>query len=476
MLRTALVALLAFALNSAFAEQLSSDPFPPIEATKDVIAVSFVEFAKIPEADGGEAPRLMHMIDEPATKRLFVSTMRGMLYGLSYDGKKVSPYLDVNAKEWGIDIQYSFSERGLQSIAFHPQFAQRGAPGYGKFYTYTDTKNMAPKADFTHPANGHTHDLVLLEWTAKNPASDTYDGGAPKELFRAAKPFVNHNGGEIAFNPLAKKGDADYGLLYVGLADGGSGGDPANVAQNLGSEWGKILRIDPLGTNSKNGKYGIPASNPFANDGKDETLGEIYAYGLRNPQRFNWDPKNGRMLVADIGQNVVEKVSLVTAGANLGWVKWEGSYKYAWQIDLENPRSEEGITWPIVEFDHTDPLLQRQTAITGVVVYRATGVPALKDLLIFGDNPTGEIFYVKADAPPSQGSSAIRRILFKVGNEQRTLLQVVNDKLKEQGKSAAQRIDLRFGFGPKQEIFVMNKRDGVIRLIVRDGTTSAKVG
>ena len=86
-----------------------------------------------------------------------------------------------------------------------------------------------------------------------------------------------------------------------------------------------MFRIDPLGTNSANKKYGIPAGNPFVSDDNSRTLGEIYAYGLRNPQRFGWDPRNGNMFLADIGQNIVEEISVVTAGANLGWNEWEGS-------------------------------------------------------------------------------------------------------------------------------------------------------
>ena len=169
---------------------------------------------------------------------------------------------------------------------------------------------------------------MLLEWTAKNPAAATYDGGAPRELMRFEQPFGNHNGGQLSFNPLAAPSSADFGLLYIGFADGGSGGDPLNMAQNLSSAFGKILRIDPLGKNSANGKYGIPADNPFVNDNDPNTLGEIYAFGVRNPQRFAWDSQNGNLFVADIGQNIVEEISLVTTGANLGWNKWEGSYGF----------------------------------------------------------------------------------------------------------------------------------------------------
>lgn len=455
--------MLTIAPPFALAQQ-SANPFPtPIESTAGVIAVKFVEFATLPDVNG-EAPRMMHMIDEPGTKRLFVSAMQGPIFSASYDGKTVTEYANVNAPQWNHPVQMSFSERGVQSIAFHPQFNRSGARGYGKFYTWSDTTNITPTADFAHPNSGHTHDIVLLEWTAKNPAAATYDGAAPREVLRVAHPFPNHNGGEIAFNDLATPNSPEFGLLYIGQADGGSGGDPNNVAQNLQSAFGKILRIDPLGNNSKNGKYGIPKDNPFV--GKPDALGEIYAYGVRNPQRFSWDSKDQKMYVADIGQNIVEEISPVTKGANLGWNVWEGSYKYgSREVDMTTPRAEKTMTWPVAEFDHTDPLLNRP-AITGVYVYREKEIKQLQNLLIFGDNPSGEIFYVNADKLPAGGQEAIRRIMFDDKGTNKTLLQLIREKNAAAGKPAAPRTDLRFGRGPRGQIFIMNKRDGVIRLFV----------
>lgn len=446
-------------------QQFSNDPFPPIPTTEG-LTVSFTEFATIPDA-AGQAPRMMHFVDEPGTKRLFVNTMRGPIYSVSYDGKTVTEYIDINATAWGIPVQPQGSERGFQSFAFHPQFSRKGAPGHGKFYTYTDTSDTAPKPDFTSPGPNRTHDTVLIEWTAKDAAAATYDGGAPRVLFRVAQPFSNHNGGQVGFNPLVQPGSPEFGLLYVGSADGGSGGDPFNTAQNPGSLFGKILRIDPLGKNSANGQYGIPDSNPFVK--KSDALGEIYASGVRNPQRFSWDSKTGRMFVADIGQNIVEEISPVTAGANLGWNKWEGSYLYAGRsgIDMSNPRGEPGLTWPVAEFDHRDPLFQR-AAITGVYVYRQTAIKQLQNLLIFGDNPSGEIFYVHADKLPTDNPSAIHRILLNDKGTPKTLLQIIKEKNAEQGKTPATRADLRFGLGPQGQIFLMNKRDGIIRLLVPD--------
>jgi glucose/sorbosone dehydrogenase len=302
---------------SAQPSQITNDPFlSPIQAGGQPITVSFVEFATVPESDG-EPPRLMHLVDEPGTRRMFVSTMRERLYSVSYDGKTVTQYLDINDPPGSAGVQSRGRESGFQSFAFHPQFNQPGTPGYGKFYTYADSRNTAPVADFLPSGGERPQDTVLLEWTAKNPEAATYDGGAPRELIRLAQPFDNHNGGEIAFNPLAAPSSPEYGLLYMGIADGGAGGDPFNHAQNLASAFGKIFRIDPMGANAANQRYGIPAANPFV--GRADALGEIYAYGVRNPQRFSWDSKTSRMYVADIGQNAVEEISPVTAGANLGW-------------------------------------------------------------------------------------------------------------------------------------------------------------
>jgi glucose/arabinose dehydrogenase len=309
----------------------------------------------------------------------------------------------------------------------------------------------------------------LLEWTAKTPSAAAYDGSAPRQLMRFEHPFGNHNGGQLSFNPLATAGSADFGLLYMGVADGGSGGDPFNMAQNLASPFGKILRIDPLGNNSPNGTYGIPKDNPYANDNDPNTLGEIYASGVRNPQRYAWDSRTGNLFLADIGQNIVEEVSLVPKGGNLGWNKWEGSFGFISRqaVSLEKPRSDSKITYPVVEYGQLDPLLQPQSAVTMGVVYRHKAIPQLTNLLIFGDNPSGEIFYVSADKLPGGGQDAIRRILFNDKGQTKTLLQLIKEKNTAQGKPESSRADLRFGEGPNGEIFILNKRDGVIRLLTK---------
>ena len=463
--RLAAVALLI--ATPAFA-QTANDPFPaPIAATAGVIVVGFQEFATLPDMDGRPA-RPMLLIDEPGSGRLFANDMRGPLYTVSYDGR-VALYLDVNAPEWDVPVESSGRERGMQSFALHPQFNEPGTAGYGRLYTWTDTEDTSPTPDFTPGGGQDAHDTVLLEWTALDPEAATYDGGPPRHVLRLEQPFGNHNGGRIAFNPRSSPGDLDFGMLYVGIADGGSGGDPLDLAQNLGSAFGKIFRIQPLGSNSANGRYGVPADNPYAGDRNDRTLGEIYASGLRNPQQFGWDPQNGNFFVADIGQNIVEKLSLATSGADLGWNTWEGSYRFISrsEVDLANPQGEPWITYPVAEYGQLDPLLQRQSAVTGVVVPREGTIPQLQDRVVFGDFPSGEIFHIDADNLPSGGQNTMGRVLFRDEGEPKTLLQLIQAKNAEQGRDVATRSDLHFGTGPGGRVFVLNKQDGVIREVVR---------
>ena len=169
-----------FQVRELFAQDI--DPFPqPINIKDDVVRVNFAEFAAVPDA-GSDPARMMLLVDEPGTRRLFVNDMRGPLYSVSYDGKAVVKYLDINASNWGVNVQSQGRERGFQSFAFHPQFNQAGTRGYGKFYTYTDSTNMQPKPDFVPAGGMNTHDTVLFEWTARNAAAAAYDGGPPREL------------------------------------------------------------------------------------------------------------------------------------------------------------------------------------------------------------------------------------------------------------------------------------------------------
>lgn len=463
-------ALLAVALLPALAGpaacQATGDPFPdPIPPNEGVITVPVHDFVRLPDVDGDPA-RAMHLVVEPGTERIFVVDMRGPLHAMAYDGTGLIEYLDVDDPAWGVGVESGGRERGVQSFAFHPDFATEGAPGYGRLYVWTDTDETAPEPDF-RPRNPEddSHDTVLLEFTANDASAPTYDGGPPRELMRFQQPYGNHNGGQIAFDPTATPGDEAFGLLWIGSADGGSGGDPQDMAEDLGSAFGKILRIDPLGSNAGNGRYGIPTTNPFL--GRAGALPEIWAYGVRNPQRFAWDTANGTFFFTDIGQNTVEEISVATAGANLGWNGWEGSFRYVGRegVSTESPRSDPDVTYPVAEYDQDDPLLVGRAASTGLVVQRGGPLPQLDGRVLWGDLPSGEIFHFSADDLPSGGQEPLRRVLLDAAEGAVTFLEVVRAETARQGRDPASRADLRLSAGPNGWIFLLNKHDGVVRVV-----------
>jgi hypothetical protein len=462
----ALIAAVLLLVASPILAQTTNNPLPdPIETEEGLVVVDVVEFAAVPDSDG-EAARMMLLVDEPGTERMFVNDMRGPIHGVSYDGSRVALYVDINDPRWGVGVEYGGRERGFQSFAFHPEFGVEGAPGYGRFYTWSDVEDNRTPAHFRPGGGDNTHHTVLHEWVASDASAATYDGGPPRELARFEQPFGNHNAGLIAFHPNASPGDPDYGLLYVASADGGSGGDPLNLAQNLAVGFGKILRIDPLGSNSANGQYGIPDDNPFVGD--PGALDEIWAYGMRNPQRFGWDPVTGNMFIAEIGQNIVEWVSLVPRGGNMGWNDWEGSFRFISraEVSLENPRGDPNVSYPVVEYSRHDPLMHERVAATGIHVFRTDRFPGLRDRVLFGDFVSGEILHFDADDLPRGGTEGIRRVLLRHDGQVNTFLELIRGTNVEQGREPATRTDLRFGTGPDDRFFLLNKHDGTIREVV----------
>lgn len=461
---------LLMVVMSACGPSTTNEPFPEnLVANEDIIHVNINEFAEIPDHNG-EPARMMLLVDEPATSRIFVNDMFGPIYSISYDGSEVHTYIDIDDPKWGVDVQHEGRERGFQSFAFHPDFGREGEPGYGRFYSFSDVVDTTSTPDFRPGGGDNTHHTVLHEWVAQDASSPTYDGDPPRELIRFEQPFGNHNAGLIAFHPHSEPGDDEYGLLYIGSADGGSGGDPLNLAQDLRSAFGKILRIDPLGSNSANGRYGIPEDNPFIDE--NDALDEIYAYGLRNPQRFGWDSDNGNLLVADIGQNIVESVSPAPKGGNLGWNDWEGSFRFIDRsgVSIENPRSDPDVIYPVVEYSRYDSLMADRVAVTGIHVYRSGPIDQLMDYVLFGDMVNGEIFYFDADNLPNGGNQGFRRIMLhdpeSESGEPKTYLELIQQKNAEQGREPAHRTDLRFGTGPDNQVFLLNKQDGTIRVLV----------
>ena len=177
------------------------------------------------------------------------------------------------------------------------------------------------------------------------------------------------------------------------------------------------------------------------------------------------------MYMSDIGQNIVEEVSPVAAGANLGWNIWEGSFRYVSRqaVIMEGQRSDPKMTWPIVEWSQLDPVMlpNNSSASVGVIAYRSARVPQLQGRLLFGDMPSGELFHVSADNLPKGGQDAIRRVLFVTGAgaAPRTFLAIIQEKNRAQGKEIAPRADMRFYGNAAGQIFLLNKADGTVRVV-----------
>ena len=444
---------------------LGQDFFPtPIE--RGPLAVAIKEFAVLPDSGSGSgAPARMSVMTADPLGRLLVNDQRGPLYIVSTDGEAVTEYLDLRDFPT-LQINSSGGEWGFQSFTFHPDFNAQDTAGFGKFYTIHSSNNTTPTPDFD-PGGGTSFHTLLLEWTTDVPASSTFvpaNAAQPfREVLRFDQPFGNHNAGLIAFNTSVGSADPDRTNLYIAMGDGGSGGDPQENGQDAGNPYGAILRIDPTGTDSGNGQYGIVSDNAFAADGDGGTLAEIYSYGLRNPQRFGWDIATGAMYIADIGQNAVEEIDLGVNGGNFGWDQREGSF------DFEGEKTADMID-PLAEYDHTNVVSDPPTsivnrAITTGEVARGTGIPGLDGSLLLGDFPTGLIFYLNVDTDPlNGGQDGLAELITLADNgDPVRLLDAINQTRADRGLDSVTRADLRFSLGIDGAVYILNKRDGIIR-------------
>ena len=270
-------------------------------------------------------------------ERVYVVEQGGRIRVVRNGQLQAAAFLDVS------DRISSGGERGLLGLAFHPRFAQNRR----FFVNYTDPRG----------------DTRISEFLAAS--ADAADASTERVLVRAAQPFSNHNGGGLAFG--------SDGYLYIGLGDGGSGGDPLGNGQRLDTLLGKMLRIDVDGV----APYAVPADNPFRSIPGAQP--EIWAFGLRNPFRFSFDRATGDLYVGDVGQNAVEEVDFAgprVGGQNYGWNLTEGSACYS----PSSGCNKAGITMPVYEYDHS-----QGCSITGGVVYRGCRMPDLAGTYFFGD-------------------------------------------------------------------------------------------
>lgn len=260
-----------------------------------------------------------------------------------------------------------------------------------------------------------------------------------------------HGVQEITFNPLSKSGDKDYGLLYIGVGDGASVQEGYSFLPHSKERvWGTILRIDPAGSNSANGKYGIPLDNPFVTDNNSKMLKEIYAYGFRNPHRITWS-KTGEMLACNIGQANIEAIYLISPGRDYGWPVREGNFVFNPDGNLNNvyplPANDSinKITYPIAEYDHDEGV-----AISGGYEYWGKTIPHLKRKFLFGDIPSGRLFYINTNDIKQGTLAPIREWRITISKVSRTLKEVCG----------SDRVDLRFGRDAQGELYILTKADG----------------
>ena len=280
--------------------------------------------------------------------RLFITIQDGQILLLLYNGVQLlpTPFLDISS------LVSCCGEQGLLGLAFHPHYASNGF-----FYVnYTNTVGDTVIARYTVSANPN----VAAPQSARI-------------LLTIPQPFSNHNGGQLQFGP--------DGYLYIGTGDGGSGGDPQNNGQSLGTLLGKILRIDV----DRRFPYAIPFDNPFAH--KPGARHEIWAFGLRNPWRFSFDRLTGDMFIGDVGQASWEEIDFQKAnsrgGENYGWRLMEGKHCFNPSTNC-NPGT---LTLPILEYDHS-----LGCAVTGGYRYRGARLPLLFGSYLYGDLCSGLIW------------------------------------------------------------------------------------
>jgi hypothetical protein len=288
--------------------------------------------------------------------RLFVTLQTGRI--VIWDGTRVlaTPFLDVTPL-----VSFS-SEQGLLGLAFHPQYATNG----WFFVNYTNTAGST---------------VVARYHVSSNP--NVADSTSGVILLTIPQPFANHNGGNLRFGP--------DGYLYIGMGDGGSGGDPNCYAQRVDSLLGKLLRIDVNQNTGTSPFYGIPPTNPFGGTG--EPAAEVWAVGLRNPWRFSFDRVTGDLFIGDVGQSNREEIDFQPAasagGENYGWKSMEGEtcFNVTSCPAYVPPCNDPSLVLPILTYDHASG----DCSVTGGFRYRGATIPLLAGRYLYGDYCSGRL-------------------------------------------------------------------------------------
>ena len=306
-------------------------------------------------------------------------------------------YLDLSLK-----VSDANNEEGLLGLAFDPSFQDNGF-----FYVYYSASN--PRRS------------ILSRFSASKSDPNSAEVDSELIIMEIPQPAGNHNGGQLAFGP--------DGFLYVGLGDGGRGGDPLDNGQNRETLLGSILRID-VAAASETERYRIPSDNPLV--GVANARPEIWAYGLRNPWRFSFDPETATMWAADVGQSSWEEIDLIEKGRNYGWNVMEGAHCFS----PRNGCDETGLQLPLAEYGRAEGC-----SITGGYVYRGEVTPSLAGAYVFGDFCSGKIWGLGYD-----GQSVTQALLLVESD-----LMITS-----------------FGVDRARNLYVLSRNEGIYRLVPKD--------
>ena len=421
---------------------------PPIKPSKLYIELAdFVKFPKQPNTpnDKGIAT-LRTLANRP--NEYYVSDQMGVIYRIK--DKKAERYLDIRP----FKKDFIFSPgigTGLGSFDFHPDFQKNGL-----FYTTHAEKYLGKPAindKVWADSIGVGLQWVITEWQVDDVNGFPFIG-KEREVLRFNTPTTAHGGQDLCFAPNLSKEDKDYGMLYLGIGDGGSNNIKLpELCHSPKSLLGTIIRIDPLSKNGVFDTYGIPADNPFANETEQGIQKEIYAFGFRNPHRFAWF--EGKMLVADIGEANVEELNVVQRGGDYGWSNQEGLYGIATKNDktvvFDIPEADKAkYIPPIAQYDHSDG-----NAISGGFVYKGT-LKALENKYIFGDIVTGRLLFMET-ANLEKPNDLFDVNIISNGKES-SLREITRQK----------RVQLRIGYDSVSgDLYIMTKPDNSLRKVVK---------
>jgi glucose/arabinose dehydrogenase len=338
----AFLSLLLF--NFSCFQEMENDDQDPIDNGPIILQEAF------PNLSFSRPVDFQHAGD--GTDRIFIVEQRGEISVFQNDTEVEDKTLFLNIES---KVNDQGNEEGLLGLAFHPDYENNG-------FFFVNYTAASPRR------------TVISRFQVSATDPNRADESSELVILEFNQPYTNHNGGQLSFGP--------DGYLYIASGDGGSGGDPLNHGQRPETLLGAILRID-INKQEGGGNYAIPVDNPFVNN-EEGFKEEIYAYGLRNPWRFSFDPQTNTLWTGDVGQNRAEEIDIILKGRNYGWRTMEGFSCF----DPASGCIQEGLEMPIWEYTHSNG----DRSITGGFVYRGTEISELQGLYVYGDFVSGRIW------------------------------------------------------------------------------------